>query len=381
MFFHIFKYRLKSLSRNKAGIFWAFMLPILLATLFNFTLVNILSPDKHIDVKVAVVDNEEFHNNQGFKSFIYSLGGSNEAEGNSIFNISITPLQKAEEMLENDEIDGYVKVAEDIKLIVNDSGLNQSIIKAVLEDYIQIQSTVETIAVQNPSAIDEGLIESLANNVDYLKDRSLNEANSDSVVLMFYSLIAMSCMYGAYWGLAVINNSQADLSAVGARLNLSPIHKFKVFIADTFAAWLVQFIFALLQLLYYTFALGVDFGYQVVFIIFTMLIGSIMGITFGTFIGAIVKKSEDIKIAILASLISVGYVLTVSAEVKYAVMTRLPVLGYINPINLINDALFSLYYFEGYSRFFINISIMLLFTVIFSGGTYLIVRRVRYVNI
>ena len=381
MFFHIFKYKLKCLMRDKVAVFWVLMLPIILITLFNFTLTNILAPDEFTQVKIAVVDNDDFHQNETFKTFVNSLIDSYEKNNQSMFNFIMSSSKEAEDLLDDNEIDGYIKASEEIKLFVNQEGVKQSIVKALLDESIQMNSTVEAITSSNPHVLDDTFIKDISNTQNYLKDVSLNVGNFNPIIIMFYSLIAMSCMYGAFWGLRVIIENQANLSAQGTRLNLSPVHKLKVLAGDFSAACIIQFTIVLVQILFIELVLKKDLGAQMGYTILTTFIASIMGISFGAFIGAIVKKDEDSKIGIVNLVIGVGYILTVSGQIKYNVTSRVPFLAYINPLNLINDSLYSLNYFDSYSRYLINVLIMLLFTMLFSLVTYLIVRREKYESI
>ncbi len=68
-------------------------------------------------------------------------------------------------------------------------------------------------------------------------------------------------------------------------------------------------------------------------------------------------------------------------KMKYIVSTRIPILGYLNPVNLITDCFYSLYYYDTHSRFFINIVILCVFIAIFSLCTYLVLRRQRYTSL
>ncbi len=76
MFFHNFKYSLKTLIRNKILIFWTFAFPLILATFFNMAFSDIESSEKLDVIKIAVVDNEEFLHSQIYEKVLSEL--SNE---------------------------------------------------------------------------------------------------------------------------------------------------------------------------------------------------------------------------------------------------------------------------------------------------------------
>jgi ABC-2 type transport system permease protein len=127
----------------------------------------------------------------------------------------------------------------------------------------------------------------------------------------------------------------------------------------------------------------VSFGNQLGYIALTCIIGTITGVTFGTCVAAVVKRSEGLKIGIL-----IGLSMTMSFlsgmmydKMKYIVATKLPVLGYLNPSNLITDSFYSLYYYDTHTRFFTNIIILCFFAVGFSLITYLVLRRQKYASL
>ena len=64
MFIHNFKYALKTLFRDKMLIFWTFAFPIILGTFFNMAFSNIENSEKLEIIDIAIVDNDEFQNNE-----------------------------------------------------------------------------------------------------------------------------------------------------------------------------------------------------------------------------------------------------------------------------------------------------------------------------
>ena len=115
----------------------------------------------------------------------------------------------------------------------------------------------------------------------------------------------------------------------------------------------------------------------------TCAVGSITGLFFGTFVSALIKKGEGIKYAIVISLTMFCCFLAgmMSTGVKYAIQQSAPIVGYLNPVNLITDAFYSLYYYDGLTRYFENIAILCAFSVVFFLGTYLVLRRQKYASI
>ena len=119
MFIHNFIYSFKTLFKNKALIFWTFAFPIILGTFFNMAFSNIENSEKLNIIQIAIIDNEEFKNNEILKKSFEEL--SNESNEERMFNTQYVTEEKAKELLENDEIVGYLKVEdEEPNIIVNE---------------------------------------------------------------------------------------------------------------------------------------------------------------------------------------------------------------------------------------------------------------------
>ena len=66
MFSNIFINRIKSSIRAKDMIFWTWIFPILIATLFSFALGDIDKAEQLDIINVAVVDNNAYRQNEYF---------------------------------------------------------------------------------------------------------------------------------------------------------------------------------------------------------------------------------------------------------------------------------------------------------------------------
>ena len=125
---------------------------------------------------------------------------------------------------------------------------------------------------------------------NHVIEKGISDKPMNPMVIYFYALIAMACLYGSMYGLEEVNRVQANLSAKAARINIAPVHKLKVFTAGVLAALLMHFTGLLILLAYMHFVLGVAFGEHLIQLLVVIFVGSIMGISMGTFISAIVKK-------------------------------------------------------------------------------------------
>jgi ABC-2 type transport system permease protein len=378
MFRHIFTTRLKCLMRDKQLVFWTLVFPLALATFFNMAFSNLNAQENFNPINLAVVDNEAYRQDEGFREV---LTGMSEGE-DRLFNLTTATREEAGRLLEDGDITGFVTVGSPPELTVRGSGINQNIIKIFLDSYSQTTSSVHAISSQDPSSV-PALMEEVGNRMEYTKEVSATGANPNNVLNYFYSLLAMACMYGGFFGNREIMDIQADLNPLAARVNVSPVHKLKAFIYSISASLLIHFVSLLVLLAYLYFILRIDFGERTGFVLLTTFIGSIVGVSFGAFISAVVRKDENTKISILIGVSMLGSFLAgmMFADIKYILNQRVPIIAYINPIALITDAFYALYYYDGYDRYILNMSILTAFIAVFWVGTYLILRRRKYASL
>jgi len=375
MFLFNYRYRLKCIFKDRQLMFWTFLFPILLATLFNLAFANLSSADSFLKVNVAVVQNQELDQNPAFTQ---AIDGADD-----LFIVQYTTRAAADALLKDNQIDGYIVFDSDLNLVVNQSGLNQTIIREFLDDFVQSSATLVTIITANPTALDNGILAGVSSRSEYLTAVSASQSNPDPVVNYFYALIAMTCLYGGFLGVKEVVAIQADLSAVGARINLAPTNKLTVFLSSMLAATTIQLLELLILLAFLIGVLGISFGDQLGYIALICVAGSLTGVTFGACIGSIIKKSEGLKIGILIGSTMIMSFLAgmMSADMKYLVMTRAPILGYLNPANLITDSFYALYYYNTHTQFFTDILLLCGFTLLFSTVTYLVIRRQKYASL
>lgn len=378
MFIHIFIYRLKCLLRDKETVFWTLFFPLILATLFNLAFSNLDANEKFDAINIAVVNNTSYNENTDFKQTLHKVSSGDER----IFILNETTQEDAEELLENGSIDVIIILEPEIHLIVKDTGSNENIVKIFLEEYIQTSDATINILTSNQQS-SEKVIESISNRLEYTKYVSMSGSEPNVILNYFYSLIAMACFYGAFWGSREIVDIQANISPLAARINMSPVHKLKTFLFSISSSLLILYTELLVLISYLYFVLGINFGAKLGYVLLTTLVGSICGLTFGAFISAMVKKNETIKTAIIIGTTMLGSFLSgmMYAQIKFIIAQKIPILSYINPVNLLTDAYYSLYYYDTFERYWINMGILGVFILLFSFETYMILRRQKYASL
>ena len=85
-------------------IFWTFAFPIILGTLFKVAFSNIENSEKLDIINIAIVQNEEFENNEAFKTSFEKLSDENNED--RLFNTKYTTKEEAKDLLNKGEIIG-----------------------------------------------------------------------------------------------------------------------------------------------------------------------------------------------------------------------------------------------------------------------------------
>ncbi len=371
MFFNLYKYNLKILLRDKMTVFWLIFYPIILATVYNFSMSNLLLGEKFEKIDIAFVEN------QNMPADLLDILNKSD-----MFNVKTANLEKAQDMLSKAQIPVYINYNGGIELVVKKEGMSESITKVFLDNYSQITNTITNIIKDNPAILQTGFL----NNIDLQKSniKNMSVGNSTNVlVILYYGILAMTCLNSATLGSEAIIVIQANQSHVAARINVAPTHKLKSFLTLVASHLTFHTISLTITLYYINKILGIKFGTSMAYVLLLCVVGSIMGITMGSFISAVIKKSAGFKIGIILTINLFGCFLAgmMSPDVKYIVQTKIPILSYINPANLISDGLYSLYYYDTLDRYFVNLGILGVYGLIFCTLTYLIIRRQKYASI
>ena len=377
---HMFGYRLKCLARDRELVFWTLIFPLILATMFHFAFDQLMGRQEAFSpIGVAVVASDAYQQNITFRQ---ALGAISEPGESQLIELTVTDEREAFRLLEDGAVAGVITVGDSVGLTVSQSGIEQSILKAVLDEYAHRYATVTGILRANP-AVAGGLIRELRQTRSYTQQISFSSAEPDTTLNFFYALIAMTCLYGGFWGLRNTTDMQADLSPQGARRSVAPTHKLGVVLYDLAAALTISLAEVMVLLAYLMLVLRVSFGNEVWYVLLTSLVGCIAGVSLGAFIGTYVRKSEGAKTGIL-----IGTSMTMSLlaglmidTMKDMIARKAPVLSYINPAALITDAFYSLYIFESHRRFFLNIGLLLLISSSMCILSFLRLRRDRYASL
>ena len=306
MFFHNFKYTLKTLFRNKALIFWTFAFPIILGTLFKLAFSNIENKEKLDIIDIAIVDDQNFEDSPVYKEVFKTLGDKESDE--YMFNITYTDKETSKKMLEDEEITGYLLFTDknNVKITVNESGINETVLRYVVDEIASKKEIIENLVEKKVSEeLAKGNFdikyEEISSNItsiiqtDNIKLNNISNKNMSYTMIEYYTLIAMTALYGSMISLFVIDYKLANMNSVGKRTSISPMKKGPMILGSLLASYIVQIIGLVLLFVYTIFVMKVDYGDNLLLVCILALAGSLAGLALGVAVGTLVKSNENTK--------------------------------------------------------------------------------------
>ncbi len=394
MFFHNFKYTLKTLFRNKALIFWTFAFPIILGTLFKLAFSNIENKEKLDIIDIAIVNDQNFEDSPVYKEVFKTLGDKESDE--YMFNITYTDKETSKKMLEDEKITGYLVFTDknNVKITVNESGINETVLRYVVDEIASKKEIIENLVEKKVSEeLAKGNFdikyEEISSNItsiiqtDNVKLNNISNKNMSYTMIEYYTLIAMTALYGSMISLFVIDYKLANMNSVGKRTSISPMKKGPMILGSLLASYIVQIIGLILLFGYTIFVMKVDYGDNLLLVCILALAGSLAGLSLGVAVGTLVKSNENTKTGILLATTMIGCFLSgmMGITMKYVLDKNVPILNKINPANMITDGFYSLYYYNTLDRYYFDVLSLVVFSAIMIIISYGEMRRQKYDSI
>ena len=388
MFYHNFKYSLKTLFKSKDLLFWTFIFPLILGTFFKLAFSNIEKSETFDVINIAIIDSSNYQDNKIYQEVFETLSDKNNE--NQVFNLEVTDLKEANSLLEEKAIIGYLEVLDDdLKITVKENGIDETILRYVVSEIQSRQALIETLVKeeikQDSFSIDYeeiySKIDALMNEEVTLQDISKN--NLSYTMIEYYTLIAMAALYGGIIALTIMNAKLPNMQAVGKRTAVAPIKKGELIVSSLLASYLIQLMGLAILFIYTILVLKVDYGTHFILVIVLALVGSLAGLTTGVGVATLLKTNENAKIGILIALTMLECFLSgmMGITMKYIIDKNIPILNLINPANMITDGLYSLYYYDTFNRFYFNIFSLLIYSLVIIGLSVIKLRRQKYDNL
>ena len=372
-------------------IFWTFAFPVILGAFFYMAFSDIEDSEKLHVIDIAVVENTGFRESEMWKESLEAL--SDEASGEQVFCTKYVSEEEAKRLLSEKEIAGYFMLADgEPQVTVASDGINETVLKYVVEEIYQTEEIVRNTAerrIQQGEMPTAEFYEQLSKEVMNLVDsenrgiRDVSGANLSYTMIEFYTLIAMTCLYGGILGMVAVNQNLANMSSKGKRVSVSPVGKSRMILSSVLAGYVIQMVGVALLFAFTIFVLHVDYGNHLPLIVLLALCGGLAGLSVGIAIAVLVKSGDNVKTGIVISVTMAGCFLSgmMGITMKYLVDKNIPLLNLLNPANMITDGLYALYYYDTFDRYWQNAASLLVFAFSMILFSVLGLRRQKYDSI
>lgn len=380
MFLHMYKYKLKSMFRQKEEFFWIMLFPLILGTFFFLAFAKISSSTEDFKTIDVAIVNEDADENVMFKMMIESL--TSDEDEVPFFNAEFTDAKKAAELLSEKDVTAIITLKNGTPTVtINENGIYETMTKCVMDSYIQTCSIVG-FASDKPEKIQE-ILSVMNNNATNIVDQKLTDGNTDNMADYYYALIAMACMFATMSGQICATHLNANLSAVGMRKGLTPRNKMAMILSDAAASFTIHMFSNAVLIVYLQYILKVNLGGNFLLIYLVSLVGSLIALSIGILVGSIHKLSDGAKMGINISISLVSSFMSglMVGGIKQSVEKSLPILNRLNPSTLISDALYALNIYDDYRVFSQRLLIMIGMSIVLCIISFIITRREKYDSI
>jgi len=372
----------KKLIRNKANTFWILCFPIVLGTLFHLAFSNLAESEKMKSIPVAVILESDTYGDT-LKESVDKLSG----EEDSMLKPYYCTKEEAMKLLESKEVCGILCSGEKVSLTISSNmtneTLNQSILSSFVNEYNMYQDAFVKIMTEHPENLADA-VKALDTAAEYNDEVALSRNTSQSPYTpYFYNLLAMSCLFTAVGGILVATENQANLSALAARKTVSSTRKITTISGELIATAIYEFVLNFIGFLYVAYVLKVDILTDLPLAVLSMFMGVLMGVCFGFFLGSIGKKSLEMKQGVMFAVVMPLCFMSglMIGGMRLVVENTFPLFNRINPAAIITDCFYSLAMFEDPTRFYRNLSTLVIYAVIFCLVGVLATRRQKYASL
>ena len=348
--------------KNKELIFWTFAFPIVLGTLFFMAFSDLKVAQDYEAIKVAIIENEKSQIFPAYKG-VFDTISDDKSEDRLIDAKYEKVLDDAKTERENEEIAGIILFDDGMefpKLIVESSGLNETILQNILtetEQSIRAGKMFDTVKIKNTYT-----------------------QKQEYTMIEYFSLFAMTCLYGAMIATKLLDKNLANMTASGKRIAIASISKMKIILSTLFTSYVTQLLGLAILFFHMSVILGIDFGEHFAAIMGFTAIGSLAGLALGIFVSTVFKTGESNKDGI-----TTGYVMLncffagmMGPQMKYVIDSSVPLLNKLNPVAIITDGYYAISNFGLGERFWFDVMSLLVFTAILSFISIVILRRQKY---
>lgn len=231
--------------------------------------------------------------------------------------------------------------------------VNRAILESVATSYLQSEALIEELATHNPVALsDPTTIENALGLSVSVREVSLTHAQPDSMVRFYYALLGMASIFAAQLARKSVWHLQPTSSAAGARRTVSSTSRMRLLIPTIGACWAVSTTFLAIAFGYICLTAHIDFSGREGLCIVGIAASSLLSCGIGALVGALPgRMGSDSRRGILTALtcllsLFAGLYGEPTMELADTIAQALPAATWLNPVCLIRDLFYTVYYYD-----------------------------------
>ena len=231
--------------------------------------------------------------------------------------------------------------------------VNRAILESVATSYLQRVALIEDLSAHDPVALsDPTTIENALGLSVSVREVSLTHAQPDSMVRFYYALLGMASIFAAHLAGESVWRLQPTSSAAGARRTVSSTSRMRLLIPTIGACWAVSTTFLAIAFGYICLTAHIDFSGREGLCIVGIAASSLLSCGIGALVGALPgRMGSDSRRGILTALtcllsLFAGLYGEPTMELADTIAQALPAATWLNPVCLIRDLFYTVYYYD-----------------------------------
>lgn len=241
--------------------------------------------------------------------------------------------------------------------------VNRAILESVATSYLQSEALIEELATHDPVALsDPTTIENALGLSVSVREVSLTHAQPDSMVRFYYALLGMASIFAAQLAGESVWHLQPTSSAAGARRTVSSTSRMRLLIPTIGACWAVSTTFLAIAFGYICLTAHIDFSGREGLCIVGIAASSLLSCGIGALVGALPgRMGSDSRRGILMALtcllsLFAGLYGEPTMELADTIAQALPAATWLNPVCLIRDLFYTVYFYDTLIPFSLRLS-------------------------
>lgn len=231
--------------------------------------------------------------------------------------------------------------------------VNRAILESVATSYLQSEALIEELATHDPVALSDpiALEDALGLGVS-VREVSLTHAQPDSMVRFYYALLGMASIFAAQLAGESVWRLQPTSSAAGARRAVSGTSRMRLLIPTIGACLAVSTTFLVIAFGYICLTAHIDFSGREGLCLVGIAAASLLSCGIGALVGALPgRMGSDSRRGILTALtcllsLFAGLYGEPTMELADTVAHVFPAATWLNPVCLIRDLFYTVYYYD-----------------------------------